>query len=462
MLAGTSALLAGALLPRAGISAVRSEIRLTPGPARIPIVGAPHPETEVWAYNGHVPGPEIRIAQGGRLRIVVENKLPETTTLHSHGIRLPNRMDGVPLLTQKPIAPGEEFVYEFDCPDAGTFWYHPHINSAAQIGRGLYGALIVEERNPPAVDRELVWVLDDWRLLADASISPDFGNLHDLTHAGRIGNTATVNGRIPDALAVRRGERIRLRLINAANARVFSLSFESHRPRIIAIDGQPVEPHAPRDGRIVLGPAMRTDLILDLAGETGRRYAVVDDYYPRMQYKLLDLLYEPSALRNRPPESEIRLDPNPLSEPDLANAEHHRVILGGGMMGRMMSAIVDGREMDTMSMFRSGIAWAINGIAMTDHVHEPLFTFRQRRSYVLELANDTAWPHPMHLHGHAFRVLSRNGVAEPYRPWQDTVLIPPQERAEIAFVADNPGDWMFHCHVLEHQVAGMMGIIRIS
>jgi len=113
-------------------------------------------------------------------------------------------------------------------------------------------------------------------------------------------------------------------------------------------------------------------------------------------------------------------------------------------------------------MFQSGVAWAMNGIAATNHLHDPLLTFARDRSYVIELINDTAWPHPMHLHGHAFRVISRNGRAEPLRLWQDTVLIPGREWAEIALVADNPGDWMFHCHILEHQIAGMMGVVRVA
>lgn len=463
LLTGTGALLTSAALPATKSNAATlKEYRITAAPTRVPIVGAPHPQTDVWTYGGRVPGPEVRLRQGERLRLVIENKLPEATTVHCHGIRLPNAMDGVPHLTQKPIEHGETFIYEFDCPDAGTFWYHPHINSAEQLGRGLYGALIVDEHDPPAIDREAVWVLDDWRLTQDASISRDFGNLHDLTHAGRIGNTVTINGRVTETFPVRRGERIRLRLINAANARVFALSFDGHEPQIIAIDGQPVEPHAPADGRVVLGPAMRMDLVLDLSGEPGARYAIRDDFYPRMQYNFLDLVYAEPPLRPRPPDTPIRLPANPVPEPDLAKAERHRIILGGGMMGGMASAIVDGREMDMMSMFRSGVAWAMNGIAVTDHAHEPLFSFRRDRSYVLELINNTAWPHPMHLHGHSFRVISRNGQPEPYRPWQDTVLILPRDRAEIAFVADNPGDWMFHCHVLEHQMAGMMGFIRIA
>jgi FtsP/CotA-like multicopper oxidase with cupredoxin domain len=461
LLAGGAAMFANSAALRA-FAAGPKTFDLVAAPARTPIVGGAHSETNVWAYNGTVPGPEIRVRQGERLRISVQNKLPESTTVHCHGIRLPNAMDGVPDLTQKPIEPGETFVYEFDCPDAGTFWYHPHVNSAAQVGRGLYGALIVEERKPPTVDREVVWVLDDWRLRDDGSIHPDFRNFHDIAHAGRLGNTVTVNGRVTDSFSVRSGERIRLRLINAANARIFGLNFQEHSPLVVAVDGQPVEPHAADEGLIVLAPGMRMDLLLDLTGKPGQRYMVRDDYYSRASYAFLELAYAERALRDSVLDGGTRLAPNPLAEPDLDKAERLQVVLGGGMMGRMMTAIVDGREMDVRSMFRSGVAWAMNGIAATGHLHDPLLTFTRDRSYVIELINDTAWPHPMHLHGHSLRVISRNGRAEPLRLWQDTVLIPGREWAEIALVADNPGDWMFHCHILEHQIAGMMGVVRVA
>jgi FtsP/CotA-like multicopper oxidase with cupredoxin domain len=230
------------------------DFRLVAGPGRTPLVGAPYPETVVWSYNGAVPGPEIRVRQGEHLRITVENQLQEETTLHWHGVRVPNAMDGVPHLTQQPIAPGETFVYEFDVADAGTYWYHSHQRSFEQVGRGLYGPLIVEEREPVQVDRDVTWVLDDWRLLPDAQISDDFGNFMDSSHNGRVGNTVTVNGRILETFQVRAGERTRLRLINAANARFFGLEFHRHRPRVIALDGQPIEPHEPAGGRVVLGP----------------------------------------------------------------------------------------------------------------------------------------------------------------------------------------------------------------
>jgi FtsP/CotA-like multicopper oxidase with cupredoxin domain len=132
-------------------------------------VGGSGPPTDVWCYGNRIPGPELRVRQGQPLRITVRNDLPEETTVHWHGIRLPNAMDGVPGLTQTPIKPGETFSYEFTPPDAGTFWYHPHANSLSQLGRGMAGAFVVEEPEPIAVDRELVWVLADWRLTREAT-----------------------------------------------------------------------------------------------------------------------------------------------------------------------------------------------------------------------------------------------------------------------------------------------------
>ena len=452
----------GALSTRIGRAADRATpFTLTARSGRAALAGSSYPETAVWTYNGSVPGPILRVRQGDRLRVVAENALGEETTIHWHGIRLPNAMDGVPHLTQKPIAPGETFVYEFDVPDAGTYWYHPHQRSFEQVGRGLSGALIVEEREPVEVDRDLVWLLDDWRLQPDASISEDFGNFHDVSHNGRLGNTVTVNGRILESVAVRRGERLRLRLINAANARIFGLEFKGHRPTVIAYDGQPVEPHEPEDGRIIIGPAMRVDLILDMTGQPDERFTVVDSFYRGQEYRLLDLVYEAEPLRHDMLEAYVELPPNSMPEPDLVDAERHDVKFGGGMMGGMMSATMDGREVTMGEMMRHGMAWAVNGVAAAGHVHDPIVTVERGRSCILALDNDTAWHHPIHLHGHAFRVISRNEQPTRRREWQDTVMLDPRERAEIAFVADNPGDWMLHCHILEHQAAGMMSVIRV-
>jgi FtsP/CotA-like multicopper oxidase with cupredoxin domain len=457
LLVGSASLMAAAAFPRDGrggtVVPVR-EFALVAAPSHVLLVGPPYPDTDVWSYNASIPGSEIRVRQGERLRISVENQLSQATTVHWHGVRVPNAMDGVPFLTQKPIAPREKFVYEFEVPDAGTYWYHPHHHSSEQVGRGLSGALIVEEIEPLPVDRDVVWVLGDWRLARDASIVSDFGNRMEVTMAGRIGNTVTINGRVPETIAVRAGERLRLRLINAAPARIFGLEFRDLRPLIVALDGQPVEPREPPEGRVVLGPAMRADVLLDMSGKPGATAMVVNTFYRDLSYKLVDFVYSSEPpVRTQPFDPPARLRANTMPEPNLDNAEKHTATLEGGMMS--------GRGM-MMGMGGHGMGWSINGVAASGHDMAPMITLSRGRSCVLAIRNETAWFHPIHLHGHSFRVIARNGQPTRDREWLDTVLVPPREAADIAFVADNPGDWMFHCHILDHQDGGMMAVIRVA
>ncbi|HJS33049.1 MAG TPA: multicopper oxidase family protein [Alphaproteobacteria bacterium] len=459
--AGAGALVAAGL-PHS--FAATRELRLAAGPTRAKLVGDGHPATDVWAYNGAVPGPVLRFRQGERARIVVENRLPQPTSVHWHGLRVPNAMDGVPDLTQPPIAPGESFAYEFDLHDAGTYWYHPHANSAEQVGRGLAGAIVVEESQPPAVDRDLLWVLDDWRLDRGARIADDFGHPRDASHAGRMGNTVTFNGAVPDSLEVRAGERMRLRLVNVANARIFGLRLEGHAPYVIARDGQPVDPYPVRGGMIVLAPGERCDLIVDMHGEPGERFAVIDAFYPQAAYRLVELVYAASARGARAPAAPpARLPDNPWKRPDTSGARRERIVIEGGMMGGFRGARLDGRQLDARALFQQGKMWALNGEVAGDH-HQmaPLLTLRRGESVVVELVNDSVWNHPMHLHGMFFEVLSLDGVAPPRREFRDTLTLGPRGRAETAFRADAPGDWMFHCHVLEHQDSGLMGIVRVT
>ncbi|EKE78286.1 multicopper oxidase family protein [Oceanibaculum indicum] len=468
LIAGGALGAAAAFLPRPSLAATPAadgvrRFALKPMPATVPLVGNGHPDTSVWGYNGSVPGPEIRALQGETIEIAVENGLEQATTVHWHGIRLPNAMDGVPHVTQDPIAPGGRFTYRFALPDAGTYWYHPHLGSSEQLGRGLSGALIVEEREPVRVDREMVWLLDDWRLGRDAQIVGGFGDMHDRTHDGRIGNTVTLNGRLTEQLPVRAGERLRLRLVNVANARLFALEFQGHQPQVVALDGHPVTPHAPKDGQIVLGPGMRADIILDMQGRPGEQFQVVDRFYRQMHYRFVDLAYSDEApLRDSPLNASIRLPANTVPAPDLANAVIHRVHFGGGMMSQMASARMDGRTVGLREMFQHGLAWTVNGEAVSGHLHDPLFRLKQGQSCRMVLENDTAWFHPIHLHGHAFRVIARNGQPVADDAFLDTVLLAPRETAEIAFLADNPGMWMLHCHVLEHQEGGMMGLFEVG
>jgi FtsP/CotA-like multicopper oxidase with cupredoxin domain len=450
-------LAAGAAVPllRAAKAASPSDAarRLELRAARSALVGAGYPQTDVWTYNGAVPGPELRFRQGERLRVEVTNALDVETTVHWHGVRLPNGMDGVPHVTQAPIAArGGRFTYEFELADAGTFWYHPHLGDGEQLGRGLYGALVVEEPRPPKVDRDLAWMLSDWRLDREARALADFASPMDASHAGRIGNTVTVNGRVEESFGVRAGERLRLRLINAANARIFALRFEGHEPWIIAHDGQPTTPYRPAGGRVLLAPGMRVDLMLDAAAKPGSAHPVVDDFYPGRAYRLLDLRYSTDpAIRTSFPEVPT-LAANPLGEPRIERAQRHSIVFGGGAKGTIPSQ----RE-------HRGHFWTINGTVIAAHAHhEPLLQLPLGSSHLLELVNETSWDHPIHLHGHVFRVLSHDGKAALPQHWADTVLLRPRSRAEVAFIADNPGAWMLHCHVLEHQASGMMALVRVG
>jgi len=428
---------------------------LSAAPATVKLVGGEWPDTATWAYNGVVPGPEIRVRQGDTLRIVARNGLAEPTSVHWHGIRLPNAMDGVPGVTQEAISPGGEFAYEFEAVDAGSFWYHPHFNSPEQQGRGLSGPLIVEEKEPIEVDRDVTWVIDDWLLRETAQIDDSFGHRMQTSHGGRIGNTVTVNGTVPDEFRVRAGERIRLRLINVANARSFSLDFGDLKPQIVALDGQPVAPHAPRGGQVVLAAAQRVDLVLDMAGRPGDAVHVTDGYYRGRAYEFLTIRYDDaSPLRDSPLDAPIALAANPLPPPVIDDqAQRERVVLEGGAMGRFP----DGAE----QYFEQNQFWFVNGLPDKGR-NTPLIEIARGRTCMIQLVNRTAWEHPMHLHGFAFRVVSRDGVPSMRGEWLDTVLVRPEQTVEIAFVADNPGDWLFHCHVLEHMAAGMSGIVRVA
>jgi FtsP/CotA-like multicopper oxidase with cupredoxin domain len=465
LLAGAG-LFAPAFLPiRVARSAALSEHRLVAAPGEAALAGEGRSKAGIFAYDGTIPGRLFRLRQGEPVRIAVENRLDQDTTVHWHGIRLVNAMDGVPGLTQPPINPGETFTYEFTPPDAGTFWYHPHAHSLQQLGRGLAGPLIVEEREPVVADRDILWVLQDWRLTADSQISPDFGSMMDAAMAGRVGNAVTINGSKPGDLSVHAGERIRLRLANAALARILAPRFEGHRPIVIAVDGQPCEPHEPEGGRLVLGPAMRIDVLLDAEGEPGHSYAVIDDFYDGLAYTLISLVYENAPKRPSPPRTALTLPANPLPEPDLAKAVKQEIVLQGGMMGGGKLAGVGGMNGMAMPGMMGGPIWAINGMSMTGDGQmnmPPLFTLQRGQSCRITMRNETAWWHTMHIHGFSMLVLARNGVPVPYRQWQDSVLMAPKDVVECAFVADNPGNWMLHCHVTDHQMTGLMTVFRVT
>lgn len=427
--------------------------------------------TAAWGFNQQLPGPVLRFRRGERVHIAVNNQLPQDSAVHWHGLRVPNEMDGVPHVTQAPIPPGGSFDYRFELPDSGTFWYHPHQSSFEQVPRGLYGALIVEEEKPPQVDREVVWVLSDIKLDNQRQQVEDFGRIRDIANDGRVGNQVLVNGLAAAAartIEVRSGERLRLRLINTAAARFFRLDFEGHDALIIAYDGQAVRPHPPPPAGLPLGPGMRVDLIIDCMHQPGQGFSLRDLGRPPLvpATVLGTLAYGTQpALRGKALKAPIALAPNRIAEPDLAKASDHFILFQGGMRGAPVIGMVDGKPTRSQDMMaKNGLAWTMNYNAEHEHalMHEPLLHLKQGGHVKLQMVNETDFVHPMHLHGHFFRVLSIDGVATAHREWRDTVIMGPRQTIVVAFVAENPGVWMYHCHILDHAAGGMMGTIAVE
>ncbi len=429
---------------------------LRAAPGRVQLAPEGYGKTDVWAFGDSVPGPVLRGVQGDRMRVRVDNGLDEPTTVHWHGLRLENAMDGVPGLTQEAIGPGETFDYDFRLPDAGTYWYHSHQRSFEQVARGLYGPLIIDERERPDVDADEVVVLDDWRLVGEGEIADGFGGLHDAAHGGRIGNWVTVNGVGGEwQRPMARGMRVRLRLINVANGRIFSLRLRGMRAAVVALDGQPVA--LPQETEsIALAPAQRVDLVADITAEEGGE-ALILSRERDGDFAIVSFPVEPGKA---PRADEIlALPSNDVPVPDaeaLAAVPLRPLRMEGGAMRGMASARLDGEELGPRELAARGMVWALNGEAgMPD---EPFAEVRRGETVRIDMINDTAWPHGMHLHGHHF-VTVRDGAIGPLR---DTLAVAPDDHDEIAFVADNPGDWLIHCHMLEHAQAGMMTWIRVT
>ena len=422
--------------------------------------GDGQPATPIWGYDGQVPGPTLRVKRGAELKVRVVNELPDPTTVHWHGVRVPNAMDGVPHLVQEPIAPGKSFDYRFKPPDAGTFWYHTHFRSPEQQERGLYGVLIVEEPEPVDVDRDVALVFDDWRLRPDGAIDDaSFGSLQDAAYHGRIGEHLTVNSRPSLDIPVRANERLRLRLLNAANARLIAVRIDQHRATVMAIDGQPAEPFAARDGRVILGPGNRVDLFVDATLAPGASATVFLDT-DAASVPIAKLVYESAAARPQPRPEPKPLPRNPLPERmDFARALKINIPLEGGAMRPSQggpAGAMPGHGLDPASR-----VWSMAGQASSGHHGPPLFTVKRGRAVMLAFMNRSAFPHAMHTHGHHFRLL--DNLDDGWKPfWLDTVVVLPAQTARIAFVADNPGKWMLHCHRFEHTDTGMAAWFEVT
>ncbi|SLN11363.1 Multicopper oxidase mco [Roseivivax jejudonensis] len=437
-----------------GMPARAETERLVAGKGVRQLLPDAYPATSLWTYDGSSPGPVLRFRQGDRLRRRFENALDQSSTIHWHGLRLPNEMDGVPGVTQDTVPPGGTFDYAFDLPDAGTYWYHPHDRSWEQVGRGLSGALIVEEPEPPEVDFDEVLLVQDWRLTENGEIAEDFGSLHDRSHAGRIGNWLTANGLAAVERRVGRHARLRVRVINAASARILRIGGEGVNAVIVALDGQPLRSPEPLTAPVPLGPGARADLIVDVTAEGGEA-AFLYHLERDGGVPLLDLTVDGDARTSRlGPVAPLA----PNAWPDLALGDARAVDLRmeGGAMGGLSHATLGGETLSLRELAARGKVWAFNGAV--DMHERPLAEVRAGETLRIRMVNDSAWPHAMHLHGHHFRQIGEDGTAGALR---DTALVAPDGRAEIAFVAERPGDWLLHCHMLGHAASGMMTRVRV-
>lgn len=445
---------AAALAPALGHARAAPQV-LVAAPSRQQIAPAAYAPTDIWSIGGTLPGTPLRFAQGERAQLTVQNDLPQATSLHWHGIRIENAMDGVPGLTQDPIPAGATFDYDFALPDAGTYWYHSHAQAVEQVERGLYGALIVAEADAPEVEADEVLVLDDIRLTQTAAISADFDAPHDASHAGRYGNVVLTNGQMDLRKRAAQGDRMRLRLINAANARIFQLAVQGMEGWIVALDGMPLAAPQPLTEAILLAPAQRVDLIVDVVAEAGEEAVLVsierDGGYAQAVWDVA-----PGTAARRP--APAALPPNP-DHPigDLAKARRFDLRMEGGAMGGMRGAMLNGVQSGMRQMAQRGMFWALNGVA--GRPEDPLADLALGETAVIDMINDTAFPHAMHLHGMHFSEVRPDGTLGPLR---DTLLVNRAETRRIAFNAHNSGDWLMHCHMLSHHAAGMGTWLRVN
>ncbi|MFI6496800.1 multicopper oxidase family protein [Nonomuraea typhae] len=434
-----------AFVSPAGPQVRAAEQARRPGRVRdIRLVAAPA-EGAAWAYNGQVPGPEIRVTAGEVVRARLVNNLPAETSIHWHGLALRNDADGVPGVTQQPVRPGAEHVYEFTAPDPGTHWFHPH--SGTQFDRGLYAPIIVEDpREPLGYDAEWVVVLDDWldgdpdEVLAELAggmdhtkMSPNMlmgatspllgGDAGDVRYA-----TYLINGKARQTFRAKPGTRLRIRLINAGGDTAFRVALGGHRLTVTHTDGFAVQP-------------VETDALLIGMGE---RYDVL--------VTLKDGAFPLTALAEGKKAAVSAVVRTGSGTPGKAGGLDGRVLRYAQLLPHE-SVRLAARTPDRTVRFEltGGMAaydWAINGRRYDPRDITPI---RQGERVRLSFVNRTTMWHPMHLHGHTF--------ALPSGARKDTAVVLPGDTLEVDFQADNPGVWMVHCHNVYHQESGMMTLL---
>lgn len=445
--------------PRASSTGVVRAYTFEAAPVKIELGGQP---ITTWAYNGMLPGPEIRLTEGDTLRVAVKNRLPEGTTIHWHGVPLVNSMDGVPGVTQQPILPGQDFVYEFVVPAAGTFMYHSH--AGLQLDRGLYGPLIIQpKREMLNYDNDFVVVFDDW--LDGMPGTPEDAMKQLIKKGDRMGSMMgmggmgasqmppdilypfyLINGRTSDnplELVVRQGQQSRLRLINASASTIYRIAIQGHRMTVTHTDGQPVEPVQVDAIRIGMGE--RYDVLVSANNPGVWQLAAQVEGTTRLARAILR--YK-GSLAPLPP---VTYQPPELMRQLLLyrmlKAAPGIFVPPGGDPDQLVSVKLSGG----MGQY----IWKIN-----DQVFDKAapITVGSQSLIRFQFDSQSTMPHPMHLHGHFFQLDNGTGRG----PLKDTVLVDPKQQLTINWVSDNPGTWAFHCHNRYHENAGMMRVVKVQ
>jgi FtsP/CotA-like multicopper oxidase with cupredoxin domain len=413
----------------------------------------PGTTTPAWTYNGTIPGPLIRAHVGDRVIAHFTNHLPEDSTVHWHGIRLTADMDGVPGHTQPPVPPGGSFDYSFVVPDPGLFWYHPHVDSAAQVGDGLYGAILVED--PAQSDRdqaatfgdELVLVLSDIDLNADGSlVDPTSGGGFG-TLFGRQGNTLLVNGQVKPTIRARAGLRQRWRIVNAAKSRYYQLALDGNSFTLIGVDGGFIP--APIDKQmLVVIPGGRADVVVEPKGDPGTTATVKWIPYDR-GYGSTYMIPEEDLFNVALSDDAPWVEPNALP----ATLATVAPLDTSTSIARSISLTADTSSGD--------VVLGIDGVPAS---MAKALAAKVGTTEVWTVKNTMQFDHPFHVHGFFFQPLdSTTGAALPAPQWLDTYNVPQMQTVQFAIKYDDrPGMWMFHCHILDHAEAGMMGMLQLS
>jgi FtsP/CotA-like multicopper oxidase with cupredoxin domain len=383
---------------------------------------APGRKIRAFAYNGEVPGPLIEAEVGDTIEVRLENSLPQATTIHWHGIRVPAEMDGTEAV-QPPVEPGATFEYRFVVPDAGTYWYHSHTNETEQLERGLYGALVVRETGEPSFDRERVLILDDLKLDEAGEVAP-FGDEEE-HHAGREGEIRLVNGEHEPELEIPAGTIERWRVVDAANTRFVRLSLGGRPFKIIGTDGG-LLPQPRSATEVLLTPGERFDLAVGPFDE-GEEIEIEALPYDRGRGE-----------SERERFATLRVGPAATSRAEIPATL------------RQIEPLV---AVDSVAPTRTISLKAL----MHEGHHQRADPVKVGELQVWDLVNETGQDHPFHIHGFFFQVLQESGEAPPEIAWKDTVNVPRKTQMRIAWLPDDrPGEWMYHCHVLEHHAMGMM------